>query len=341
MRHHYLLAATLGVLPILSLLTGCSPRNGPSTAGGPDASTGSGEKLVIAVIPKGTMHVFWKSVEAGAKEGGRQQGVEIIWKGPLREDDREDQIKVVDDMITRGVDAIVLAPLDDTALARPVREATRLGIPVVIIDSDLKSDDYVSFVATDNYQGGQIAAKEMGRILDGRGKVIVLRYSEGSGSTMNRERGFLDAIKEFPQIEVVSSNQYAGATAESAYQASENLLSRYRTPEGELSVDGIFASNESGAFGMLRALQDGGFAGKVKYVGFDASDKLNEGLSSGHISALVVQNPVKMGRMGVEAAVKHIQGQAVEKRIDTGVVLATKENMNQPEIHKLLYPDTD
>ncbi len=340
MRHHHL-TATLGGLLIVSLLTGCSPRNRTSTAVGPGTTAGADEKLVIAVIPKGTMHVFWKSVEAGAKEGGRQQGVKIIWKGPLREDDREDQIKVVDDMITRNVDAIVLAPLDDTALVRPVREATRLGIPVVIIDSDLKGDDYVSFVATDNYQGGQIAAKEMGRILGGKGKVIVLRYSEGSGSTMNRERGFLDAIEKFPQIEVVSSNQYAGATAESAYQASENLLSRFRAADGQLSVDGIFASNESGAFGMLRALQDGGFAGKVKYVGFDASDKLNEGLKSGHIHALVVQNPVKMGRLGVEAAIKYIHGQEVEKRIDTGVILATKENMNQPDIHKLLYPDTD
>ena len=305
---------------------------------GGGSGDGSSDRLVIAGIPKGTMHAFWKTVEAGAQQAAADYDVELIWRGPLREDSREEQIKVVEDMITRGVDAIVLAPTDEAALRGPVREATRSGIPVVIIDSDLRGDDYISFVATDNYYGGQLAARELGRLLDGKGRVAMLRYQEGSGSTMNREAGFLDAIAEFPGIEVVSSNQYAGPTAESAYQASENLLARFLEGDG-LAVDGLFASNESSAFGMLRALQGGGFAGSVRFVNFDASPRQIDALRAGEIDALIVQRPLQMGYQGVESAVKHLRGEEVPERIDTGVVVATGENMDDPEIHEVLFPE--
>lgn len=175
------------------------------------------DRLLIAVIPKGTTHVFWKSVHAGAVKAERELkeiGVEAIWKGPLKEDDRESQIKVVEDFITRGVDGIVLAPLDNAALRMPVRDAVNNGIAVVIIDSGLKSDDYISFVATDNYIGGRKGGEHLAKMLSGKGKVIMLRYQEGSASTMNREQGFLDVLKEkYPEIEVVSANQYDGESS--------------------------------------------------------------------------------------------------------------------------------
>jgi ribose transport system substrate-binding protein len=300
----------------------------------------SSHKLRIAVIPKGTTHIFWKSIHAGAVKAAQELGVEIIWKGPLKEDDRESQIKVVEIFSTRGVSGIVLAPLDDTALGRPVREAVDNGIPVVIIDSGLKSEDYVSFVATDNYIGGRKGGEHLARILGGKGKVIMLRYQEGSASTTNREKGFLDVLKEkYPDIQVVSSNQYGGATTESAYQASENLLAPLRTLNGGLTIDGIFCPNESTAFAMLRALEDSGLAGKVKYVGFDSSERLVKGLRKGEIHGLVLQDPINMGYLGVKIMVKHLRGQKVQKRIDTGSVVATPENMNDPEIKKLLEPD--
>jgi ribose transport system substrate-binding protein len=226
------------------------------------------EKYRIAVIPKGTTHVFWKSIHAGAlkaeqelKESGLD--VEVIWKGPLKEDDRESQIRVVEDFVTRGVTGIVLAPLDDAALRMPVKDAVSNGIPVVVIDSGLKSEDYISFVATDNYIGGRKGGERLAQILGGKGKVIMLRYQEGSASTMNREQGFLDVLEEkYPEIEVVSSNQYGGATTESAYMASESLLQPLRTADGRLTIDGIFCPNESTAFAMLRALQDSALAGQ-------------------------------------------------------------------------------
>jgi ribose transport system substrate-binding protein len=303
----------------------------------------SRDKYRIAVIPKGTTHIFWKSIHAGAVKAEQELqdlGVEVIWMGPLKEDDRESQIKMVENFITRGVSGIVLAPLDDTALQRPVRDAVNNGIPVVIIDSGLKSEDYVSFVATDNYIGGRKGGEHLAKILDGKGKVILLRYQEGSASTMKREQGFLDVLKEkYPEIEVVSANQYGGATTESAKLASENLLAPLRTPTGKLTIDGIFCPNESTVFGMLLALKDMGLAGKVKYVGFDSSERLVKGLETGEIHGLVLQDPINMGYLGVTTMVKHLQGEKVDKRIDTGSVVATPENMNDPEIKKLLEPD--
>jgi ribose transport system substrate-binding protein len=305
----------------------------------------SSDMYRIAVIPKGTTHVFWKSIHAGAVKAEQELkatglNIEIIWKGPLKEDDRESQIKVVEGFVTRGVTGIVLAPLDDAALRMPVRDAVNNDIPVVIIDSGLKSDDYISFIATDNYVGGRKGGERLAQLLNGKGKVILLRYQEGSASTMNREKGFLDVLKEkYPDIEVVSSNQYGGATTESAYKASENLLAPLRTADGTLTIGGIFCPNESTTFAMLRALQDSGLAGKVKFVGFDSSERLVKGLRDGEIQGLVLQDPINMGYLGVKTIVAHLQGEKVAKLTDTGSEVATPENMDDPKMKNLLEPD--
>jgi ribose transport system substrate-binding protein len=297
------------------------------------------EGLTIAVIPKGTSHVFWQSVHAGAQKAANELGVSIVWRGPLREDDRDSQVSEVENFVSRGISGIVLAPLDESALALPVSTATRNNIPVVIFDSGLKGDDYVSFVATDNQKGGRLAGEQLARLLGGKGKVALLRYAEGSDSTTKREQGFLDAMKENPGIEIVSSNQYGGADVEGAYKRSEALLSRFKAADGRLSMDGIFCPNESTTFGMLRALQDNGWAGKVRFVGFDASDNLIQALRDGNIDALVLQDPFKMGYLGVKTLVSHIRGEAVERRIDTGISLLTRENLDQPAMKELVHPD--
>jgi len=298
------------------------------------AAAGSAKILKIAVIPKGTTHEFWKSIHAGAEQAARETGVEILWKGPQKEDDRAQQITVVEDVISRGVDGIVLAPLDDRALVRPVQDARREKIPVVIMDSGLQGKDFLSFVATDNYQGGVLAARRMGELLGGKGRIFRIRYQAGSASTTERESGFLETLtKEFPGISILVQDQYTGPTTESAYQLAENLLGRY--PD----IDGIFCPNESSTFGTLRALQESRLAGKVKFVGFDSSPKLVQALRDGHLDGLILQNPVKMGYLGVLQIVKAIRGETIPERIDTGVTLATRENMDAPEIKALLTPD--
>jgi ribose transport system substrate-binding protein len=263
--------------------------------------------------------------------------IDLIWKGPLREDDRDAQIQVVENFMTRRVSGIVLAPLDSQALVAPVANATRAKIPVVIIDSDLKSDKQVSFVATDNFKGGQMAGEQLGKLLNGKGKVILLRYAVGSASTEAREAGFLDAIKNFPDIQLISSDQYSGATRESAYQASQNLLNRFGR-----EVEGVFCPCEPVTVGMLMALKNiGKTGGTVKVVGFDSGTQPLEALKKGDVQALVIQNPVRMGYLGVKTLMQNLQGEKVEERIDTGVHLVTPENMEQSEIKELLNPPLD
>src|SRR3954470_9872539 len=264
--------------------------------------------FTIAVIPKGTTHEFWKSINAGAIKAEKEcnaQGtkVKIIWKGPLREDDRDQQIQVVENFTSRHVSAIVLAPLDSQALVRPVNNAIAAGVPVVVIDSDLKSDKYVSFVATDNYKGGQLAGEFMAKLLDGKGNVILLRYAVGSASTEEREAGFLDVLKkEFPDIKLISSDQYAGPTRETGYQASQNLLNRFGR-----EVDGVFCPCEPPTIAMAKALRDiGKGGGKVKMIGFDAGSQSVADLKNGDVQGLIVQNPVFMGYKGVMTMVEHL-----------------------------------
>jgi len=304
-----------------------------------DAGANDKKKLTIAVIPKGTTHEFWKSIHAGANKAAGElsaQGnaIEVIWKGPLREDDREQQIQVVEGFTTQGVNGIVLAPLDNRALARPVEEAKRLGVPTVIIDSGLESDALVSFVATDNRKGGMLAADRLGQLLNGKGKVLLLRYAEGSASTSEREDGFLTQLKaKFPDIQLISTDQYAGATRDTAKRASENLLNRF----GD-EVQGIFTPNESSTAGMLLALQDIGKAGKVFFVGFDSSKTFIDAMRSNQLNGLVVQNPFNMGYLGVRTMVDYLLGKPVEKKMDTGVTLVTPDNLDSADIQTLLHP---
>lgn len=284
----------------------------------------------IAVIPKGTTHIYWKSVRAGAEQAGKENGVEILWSGPELETDRERQIQIIEDFIARKVDGIVLAPLDSGAIAPAVDKIAAAGIPCVIIDSGIKSDKYISFAATDNYQGGVIAAKEMGRLLGGKGSVIVVKYVPGSDSTTQRENGFMETIgKEFPDIKIVDA-QYGQGTVDTAIQATEDMLTKHK------DLQGLYACNASTAVGALRALESQGRAGKVTMVGFDAEEALIGGLKAGSISALVVQNPHKMGYVGVKSILDAEAGKAVPKRIDTGVELVTMQNINEPAIKALL-----
>ncbi|MDB6168680.1 MAG: Periplasmic binding protein domain protein [Verrucomicrobia bacterium] len=303
------------------------------------AGAAAAQTYEIAVIPKGTTHEFWKSIHAGALAAAAELKadgitVNVIWKGPLREDDREQQVQVVENFTGRRVSAMVLAPLDARALVAPVEAAIRAGIPVVIIDSGLNSATPLSTVSTDNHKGGVLGARRLGEIMGGSGKAILIRVLAGSTSTEQREAGFLETMaKEFPKIEILSSDQHAGATRDTAYRTSQNLLNRFGR-----EVTGVFAPNESSATGMLLALRDAGLAGRVRFVGFDAGSQIVAALKAGDVQGIVVQNPFRMGYLGVKTAVAGLRGATVEKSIDTGCGLVTRENMAEPEMAALLHP---
>ncbi|HEY1684987.1 MAG TPA: substrate-binding domain-containing protein [Tepidisphaeraceae bacterium] len=326
------------LLPLGFFFAGCNKSQQDNQA---TTAPAAANPITIAVIPKGTIHEYWKTVDAGAQQAAKESGAQIIWKGPLKEDDRDAQIAVVDDFVSRGVSGIVLAPLDKSALRIPVESAMRASIPVVIFDSGLDGKagtDYVSFIATDNFKGGQIAGEYMAKILGDHGSVVVLRYAIGSDSTTQREDGFLDAIAKHPGIKVLSSNQYAGVTTDSAMSAGEDMINRFKKPDGSLAFDGIFCATEPTTFGMLRALDGAGQAGKIKFVGFDSSAKMIEALQAGQLSGFVVQNPYRIGYLAVKTMVAHLKGQPVETRIDTGATLITGENIHRPDIDTLLHP---
>lgn len=314
------------------LALGCKKDTPPGGGAG-----GSKSALRIAVIPKGTTHEFWKSVHAGAVKASKETGAEIVWKGPLKEDDLKAQIDVVQTFTAQGVSGIVVAPLSDKGLVSPVKAAVEAKIPVVVFDSDLQGDAHTSFVATDNYAAGKLAAEHLAKALPNGGGVVVLRYQEGSASTANRERGFLDGLKAHANLRLVSENQYGGATTETATKASENLLAAQKAEAG--AVQAVFTPNESTTFGMLLALRKAGLAGKVKLVGFDASDKLVAALREGHIEALVLQDPFNIGYLAVKTMAAHLKGEKVEKRVDTGAKLLTTANVDSPDMQALVKPD--
>ncbi len=332
----------LAAVGLAALLAGCGQHSASTTSGGTGGGTapagGGGAALQIAVIPKGTSHEYWKSIHAGALKAQEDLGkagtpINILWKGTESEGDRNGQVNIIETFITQHVSGMVLAPLDSQALVTPVQDAVSHKIPVVIIDSSLKTDAYASFCATDNEKGGELAGAEMGKLLNGKGRVIVLAYAQGSASTEARETGFLTAIKKFPGITILSSNQYGGPTSDTANKTSQNLLARYGT-----QTDGVFASNESNTRGMYAALKDARLLNKVKFVGFDAAPDLVAALKAGEIQGIVVQNPFKMGEVGVTTLVSAIQGKTVPKSVDTGVALATADNMNQPAMQEYLNP---
>lgn len=288
-------------------------------------------KKSIAVIPKGVSHHFWQSVKTGAEAAGKEFNVDIVWKGPAQETDISGQINIVEDMISRRVDGIVLAPSHGDSLVPIVERAQTQGIPVTIFDSGISTKNYVSYVATDNRQGGVVGARRMAEKLGGKGSVAILGVKKGSVSTDEREEGFRDTIlKEFPGIQLVPVIFYGESNAAKSLSVAEDILTSH--PD----LKGIFASNETSSVGAVNAIRQRNLAGKVLLVGFDASPDLVRSIQEGGIDSLILQDPFKMGYEGVKTIVDKLAGKTPERRIDTGVKLLTKENLDTPEMQRLI-----
>ena len=324
-------------LPLaLVLLSGCdSPKTADTGGASPAASPGaaatggaSGTPLNVTVIPKGLTHVFWQSVKAGAEKAGGEMNVTTRWQGAQKETDTAAQIGIVENAINSKVDGIVLAPLDKAALAPIIRKAKDAKIPLTIIDSaaDVKPDEYISFVATDNKNGGQVAAERLAKAVGEKGTVALIPVQPNSASTGDRETGFEETIKaKYPGMKVVRTN-YGMNDRANSLKVVEDALTAH--PE----IVGIFGPNEPAIIGALQATKNRNLVGKIKLVGFDSTKQLEEALSKGDVDALVVQNPFKMGYEGVKTIVDMKAGKTPEKRIDTGAELLTKDNMNNPEM---------
>jgi len=315
----------------LLLLAGCGGEK--PTAEGQEA------KLKVAVIPKGTSHAFWKSVEAGAREAGEQYGVEVMWDGPQKETETVRQRGILESMVNLGAAGVAIAPLDENAMAPPIKRVIDQGLPVVVFDSNVNAEGFVSFVATDNEEGGRIAGRRMVEKLEGRegAKLMIVKYGEGSGSTLRREKGFREIVTEAGHT--VVAEQFTDGTPEGALSVATNMMTGL-VSDGALQLDGIFASNESTAMGLLRALSrlsnSGVDVSGTVVIGFDSSPDLVKAIESGLYDAVVVQNPERMGFLAVESLVKTLKGEEVAAVQDTGAKLVTKEGLEDPELRKLV-----
>jgi ribose transport system substrate-binding protein len=290
------------------------------------------EARVVGVVPKGANHIFWQTVHAGAIKAARECHFEIEWNAPTLEVDSSRQIEIVESMINRRLAGIVLAPVDRHALVAVVERAAREGIPVSIFDSAIDTTRIVSYVATNNTEGGRMAARRLGEILGGKGKVGIIGFMPGSASTMEREDGFQAEIhRGFPGIQIVGL-QFGMADRARAMAETENLLTAH--PD----LAGLFADNESSSSGAVQALKPRG-AKNVKLVAFDASDQLIADLRDGAIDSLVVQNPFRMGYESTRAIGLKLAGQTPAATIDSGATLVRREDLDRPDVRELLHPD--
>jgi ribose transport system substrate-binding protein len=297
------------------------------------ASCGRSHRRTIAVVPKATSHLFWQSIHAGAVKAGRDLNVDIEWNGAASETDYSRQIQIIDSMIARRVDGMAIAASDRAALDASLDRAAAVNIPVTIFDSGIDSDRYLTFVATNNFEAGRMAARKLARLLNGKGPIIVVLHTPGSRSTMDREQGFDDALqKEFPGIRVVG-RQYGMSDRAKAMAAAENLLA------ANPATEGVFASAEPSSVGAALAIKERGLSGKVRFVAFDATDSLVEDLAGGTIDALVAQDPFRIGYQAVATLVDKLEGRSPPKRIDLSATVVTREDLSRPEIHSLLFPD--
>lgn len=286
-------------------------------------------KPQILVSPKGLVHSFWVTVKAGADSAGREFHADVIWKGPTQETDIAGQIAIIEDYVNKGVDAIVLAACDAQGLIPVLEKAQQRGIPVITIDSGVDSDLPISFIATDNILAAQKAAQKLAELIGEQGKVACIPFIPGAATSNWREQGFVSEIKKYPNIELLPI-RYSQSEVAVGMAVTEDILTAH--PD----IKGIFAANEAGTIGVIQALKTKNKIGQVKVVGFDAAPNEVKALQAGEIDALIVQDPFKMGYEGVKAAIKVLAGEVVPKRIDTGVYIVTRENLDQPEIQRLI-----
>ena len=297
------------------------------------ASCNQQKKRLIGVVPKATSHVFWVAVEKGAKAAAKEFQVDIEWNGAPSETEYARQIQIVDSMINRKVDGLAVAATERRALVASVDRAMKQGIPVTIFDSGIEGENYTSYVATNNYDGGQLGARAMAKLIGGKGEVGLILHAPGSASTMDRERGFTDVIeKEFPEIKIVAT-QYGMADRSKARAGAENILTAHP------NLSGFFGSSEPSTTGASLAVKARGLAGKVKVVAFDASDNLVEDMKAGAIQAMVVQDPFQMGYQTVKTLIDKLDGKTPPKRIDLSAKVIFADEVSKPENQRLLSPE--
>jgi len=324
---HLFMAVSL--LVVLAMLVGCAAPATPAPAAEPAAETAA--KPYIPVISKGFQHQFWQAVKQGSEQAAKDYNVDITFEGPATEAEVDKQIEMLQAALAKNPAAICLAALDTQAVIPLLEEAKAKGIPVVGFDSGVDSDIPVATATTDNIAAAALAADKMAELIGGSGQVAVLVHDQTSRTGIDRRDGFVNRMAEtYPDIEIVNIDYGAGDHLKSTDIAKAVI-------QANPDLKGYFGANEGSIIGVLNAVQELGRTGQIVVIGYDAGKQQKDAVRSGAQAGAITQNPVGIGYKCVEAAVKAINGEAVDKIIDTGFFWYDASNMDEEQFIPLLY----
>ncbi|KEQ11495.1 LacI family transcriptional regulator [Endozoicomonas montiporae] len=290
------------------------------------------QDVYLPVVSKGFMHEFWQTVKMGSDSAAKELNVKTSFVGPSDETQIDQQIQLIENTLARRPNGLLIAALDANALIPSVERAHSQNIPIVTFDAGVNSDIPVSFVATNNKAAGAMAADALAQILDGKGKVAIVAHNAGTSSAINRIDGFVEQIKQqYPDIEVLSP-LYSDGDPQRAMNQTMDVV------RANPDLSAVYGTNEGSSMGVATAIQSQGLAGKIKVVGFDASDAIVNFVETGVMQGVIVQDAFQIGYMGMKVLHDALNGNEVEKVIDVPAVLVTDENINDEAIQKIIKP---
>lgn len=298
------------------------------------------KKFTVALIPGLTTDAFYITMHRGAETAAKALGVDLVFQGAPAFNPVE-QVPVLDAVIARKPDLILIAPTDKVQLIKPLQAAVNAGVPVITVDTYIGTGEYqtgsgdadfpLSYIASNNTLGGQMAARALAKELGGKGKVYVSNVQPGVSTTDERQNGFIDEMKKsFPGITVLST-QFNDDDANKAASQAQSVLAR--NPD----LGGIFGANLFSALGAANGVQQAGKKGKVKVVAFDAPQTIIGNIKSGLIDMAIAQHPAEIGWFAIAAAYAHLTGQSIPPAIATGFTVIDKQNVDDPAIQKFIY----
>ncbi|ASS92324.1 ABC transporter substrate-binding protein [Aeribacillus pallidus] len=317
---------------MLSLvLSACGSSSKNESEGSSESAGGDSGKPYIAIVSKGFQHQFWQAVKKGAEQAAKEFDVEITFEGPESESQVDKQIEMLRTAIDKKPDAIGFAALDSQASIPLLKEADEKGIPIIAFDSGVDSDIPLATASTDNKAAAALAADKMAEKIGGKGKVALIVHDQTSITGVNRRDGFVERIKEkYPDIEIVDI-QYGGGDQLKSTDLAKAII------QAHPDLKGIYGANEGSAIGVINAVKEMNKQGKIVVIGFDSGKQQIEAIKDGTMAGAITQNPVGIGYETVKAAVQAINGEKVEKVIDTGFYWYDKTNLDNEEIKSALY----
>jgi ribose transport system substrate-binding protein len=306
-----------------------------------DVASAADKKFTIALIPGLTTDAFYITMHKGAAAAAKALGVDLVFQGAA-DFNPVTQVPVLNAIIGRKPDAILIAPTDKVQLVESLKKAVDAGIPVITVDTFIGDGHYqtgsgdadfpLSYIASDNILGGEIAARALAKAIGDKGKVYVSNVRPGVSTTDQREEGFKNEMKKHPNITVLET-QFNEDDANKAASQFQSVYAR------NSDISGVFGANLFSAMGAANGVKQSGGTGKVKVVAFDAPTSIVGEIKAGNVDIAIAQHPAEIGYFGVVAAYAHLTGQSIPTLIGTGFTVIDKDNVDDPNVKRFIYSD--